>query len=449
MRITTIILVAFRALLRNPTRAVLTMLGIIIGIAAVITMMEIGAGSASAMRKTVEDMGASNILIMPGAARTGAVNLGSGSGMSLTPQDCDILVRRCDHLSNAAPIVSTRSQMIYGNKNWTPQQMTGTSPAFLDIRKWPMAEGDFFTDYDVQASATVCVLGATIVRELFDGHSPVGQTLRIKNVSFKVIGVLAAKGASMMGYDQDDIVLTPWTTMRQRVAGSRTSSGGSSTQDITTSTVYPGGAVSLYPAVNSTQRTNARLSPRFVYVDQILADAISPEDTDQAMSEITEVLRERHKLRPDDPDDFRMRNSAEMLKMLTSTGTLMANLLLGVALISLVVGGVGIMNIMMVSVTERTREIGLRMAIGARSRDILQQFLVEAVVLCLAGGAIGILLGHGAALLVEAQLRWPIEASPAAVIAAFAVSAAVGIVFGFYPAWKASRLDPIEALRYE
>lgn len=449
MKLTTIILVAFRALLRNPTRAVLTMLGIIIGIAAVITMMEIGAGSATAMRKTVEDMGASNILIMPGAARTGAVSLGSGSGMSLTPQDCEILVRRCDHLSNAAPLVSTRSQMIFGNKNWTPQQMTGTSPAFLDIRKWPLAEGEFFTDNDVQTSATVCVLGATVVRELFEGQSPIGQTLRIKNVSFKVIGVLAAKGANMMGYDQDDIVLTPWTTMRQRVAGSRTSSGGSSTQDITTSTVYPGGAVSLYPAVNSIQRTNARLSPRFVYVDQILADAISPEDTDRAMEEITEVLRERHKLRADDPDDFRMRNSAEILKMLTSTGKLMANLLLGVALISLVVGGVGIMNIMMVSVTERTREIGLRMAIGARSRDILQQFLVEAVVLCLAGGAIGILLGHGAALLVEAQLRWPIEASPAAVIAAFAVSAAVGIVFGFYPAWKASRLDPIEALRYE
>ncbi len=449
MRLSSIILVACRALLRNPTRALLTMLGIIIGIAAVITMMEIGAGSAAAMRKTVEDMGASNILIMPGAARTGAVNLGSGSGMSLTPQDCEILIRRCDHLSNAAPIVSTRSQVIYGNKNWTPQQMTGTSPAYLEIRKWPLAEGEFFSEEDIQGSSTVCVLGATIVRELFEGRSPIGQTIRVKDVSFKVIGVLATKGANMMGFDQDDVLLAPWTTMRQRVAGSRTSSGGSSTTDITTSTVYPGGSVSLYPAVNSIQRTNARLSPRFVYVDQILADSISPEETDKAMAEITEVLRERHKLRPGEPDDFRMRNSAEILKMLSSTGTLMANLLLGVALISLVVGGVGIMNIMMVSVTERTREIGLRMAVGARARDILKQFLVEAVVLCLAGGAIGIVLGHGAALLVESQLHWPIQASPAAVIAAVAVSAGVGIVFGFYPAWKASRLDPIEALRYE
>lgn len=449
MRLAALFSVAFRALLRNPTRALLTMLGIIIGIAAVITMMELGAGSANSVRETIEKMGASNILIMPGAARSGAVVMGSGSNMTLTPGDCTALQQRCEHLAGAAPLVNGRGQAIAGNKNWTPSQMFGTTPVYFQLRNWPLEDGEFFTDDDVRSSATVCVVGSTVARELFEGAPAVGQQFRVKNVTFRIIGLLSTKGANMMGFDQDDVIITPWTTMRQRVTGSRSSSASNSTPEITTNTIYPGGSVSLYPEVNTKQQNNARLSPRFVYVDQILADARSPEVADAAVDEITAILRERHKLKAGIPDDFRIRNSAEMMKMLTSTSTLMSNLLLGVALISLVVGGVGIMNIMLVSVTERTQEIGLRMAVGARSRDILKQFLIESIVLCLMGGILGILLGHGAALLLKYQLKWPVESSPAAVLAAVAVSAGVGIVFGFYPAWKASRLDPIDALRYE
>lgn len=449
MKTTATVFIAFRALLRNPTRALLTMLGIVIGIAAVITLMEIGQGSAAAIRQTIENMGASSVMIIPGAAQTGGVSMGSGSRMTLTPGDCEAILRRCENVVNATPLVDARSQAIVGNRNWVPNSLVGSAPAFFAIRNWPVTEGEIFDEDDVKSSATVCVVGATVVRELFDGESPIGQKIRIKNVMFTVIGVLAAKGANMMGFDQDDIIVAPWTTMRQRVAGSRSGSSSSSTPSITTNTIYPGGAVSLYPSVSSIQQTNARLSPRFVYVDQLLIEASSPEKSEAVVEEITAVLRETHRLKPGEPDDFRVRNSAEMMQTLTKTTVLMANLLLGVALISLVVGGVGIMNIMLVSVTERTREIGLRMAVGAKSLDILKQFLIESIVLCLAGGVIGILLGHGAALMVEYNLKWPIQASPAAVAAAVIVSALVGIVFGFYPAWKASRLDPIDALRYE
>ena len=450
MKIRSTFAIAFRALLRNPTRAMLTMLGIVIGIAAVITMMEIGAGSAESLRSTIESMGAGNIMIMPGAARMGGISMGQGSNMTLTPQDCEALLRRCDTLTSAAPIVSARAQVVAGSRNWTPNQTIGTTPEYFTIRNWPLADGEYFSDRDVQSAATVCVVGSTLARELFGEESPVGQSIRVKNVTFRVAGLLATKGANMMGFDQDDVLIAPWTTIRQRVAGSRSSTASSSTPEVSTSTTYPGGSTSdLYPEINSKQQTNYRLSPRFVYVDQILALASRPEMARQAEDEIVAVLRERHRLRSDQNNDFRIRNSAEFLKMLTSTTSTMTNLLLCVALISLIVGGVGIMNIMLVSVTERTREIGLRMAVGARSRDILQQFLIESIVLCLAGGVVGILLGHGAALLVKYQLKWAVAASPGAVVAAVAVSAFVGIAFGFYPAWKASKLDPIEALRYE
>ncbi len=448
MRLGSSFTVALRALARNPGRAALTMLGIIIGIAAVITLMELGAGSAESIRSNIETMGASTILVFPGAARSGGISMGSGTSMSLTPDDYQALLRRCPHVEAAVPIVNARGQVIFENQNWTPNSMVGTAPEYLDVRGWTMEEGEMFNDRQVQSSATVCVVGKTIVRELFNGRSPLGSEIRIKNVNFRVIGVLASKGANMMGFDQDDVIIAPWTTIRQRVAGSRTSSGTSSTSEISTNSVYPGDS-SLYPPQSEKFEENYRWSPRFVYVDQILLKAYSPDEASKAMDEIEAVLRERHRLEPGMENDFRLRSSAEMLKMLTETTTLMTNLLLGVALLSLVVGGVGIMNIMLVSVTERTREIGLRMAVGARARDILRQFLIESIVLCLAGGLIGILLGHGAALFLRYYLGWPVIGSVQAVLAAMTVSASVGIVFGFYPAWKASRLDPIDALRYE
>jgi ABC-type antimicrobial peptide transport system permease subunit len=317
-------------------------------------------------------------------------------------------------------------------------------------------EGEPFSERDVLNANKVCILGQTLVRELFQGESPIGKEIRVKNVSFKVVGVLRAKGANMMGSDQDDILLAPWTTIKYRVTGSTlastnqsTSSGDSGSTVSTLSNIYPSGQPTLYPAQSDVQAADNPMPVRFANVDQILAGARSAKEIPAAIQQITDLLHERHHIRPGAPDDFIIRDMTEMTKTLTSTTNLMTNLLLCVAMISLVVGGVGIMNIMLVSVTERTREIGLRMAVGARARDILRQFLVEAVVLCLVGGGMGILLGHGGSHVVRMVLHWPIETSPIAIAAAVLVSASVGIAFGFYPAWKASRLDPIEALRYE
>ena len=294
-------------------------------------------------------------------------------------------------------------------------------------------------------------MGSTIVRELFKGISPIDCEIRIANTAFKVVGVLQTKGANMVGMDEDDVIVLPWTTARLRLTGLKTGTATSTTSTAATSpsALYPGEGVALYPAPVDTMADDTLLVPKFIHIDQILLTAVSPDKVNEAISEVTALLRERHRLKANQDDDFHIRNSAEFMKMLTGTSSVMTNLLLGVALISLIVGGVGIMNIMLVSVTERTREIGLRMAVGARSRDILRQFLVESIVLCLIGGILGILIGHGAAVLVNHYLNWPVESSPAAVAAAVFVSAFVGIVFGFYPAWKASRLDPIEALRYE
>jgi ABC-type antimicrobial peptide transport system permease subunit len=333
------------------------------------------------------------------------------------------------------------------------------------------------SDRDVRNASKVCVLGQTLVRELFpfgsepqgrrQGESPVGKEIRIHNVSFvpspkwlwhvgdRVVGVLAAKGANMMGMDQDDIILAPWTTIKYRVTGSSLTNVNQSEASSTTSSapslsdLYPGGQPSLYPPESSTEAADNPLPVRFANIDQILVSAASGDQIPRALEQVTDLLRERHRIHPGEDDDFTIRDMTEIMKALTSTTNLMTKLLLCVALISLIVGGVGIMNIMLVSVTERTREIGLRMAVGARARDILRQFLVEAVVLCLVGGAVGILLGHGGSLLVRLLLHWPVETSPVAIAAAVVVSATVGIAFGYYPAWKASRLDPIEALRYE
>ncbi len=452
------ILTALKALRRNPMRAMLTTLGIVIGIAAVIAMMEIGAGSAEAIKKSISSMGANVILILPGTASSGGVSFGAGSVMTLTPKDCEAIARECPAIRNVAPIVRARAQIVYGGRNWVPSSISGTTPAFLAIRDWTdLAEGESFSERDILNANKVCLLGQTIVRELFQGESPIGKAIRLKNISFKVIGVLSRKGANMVGMDQDDTILAPWTTIKYRVSGSTlgnvnqssTSSSTSGTTVNTLSNLYPGDESGLYPATSDVQQADNPMPVRFETVDQILAAANSTEEIPMAINQITELLHERHHIRPGEDDDFNVRDMTEMSKTISDTTALMTKLLLCVAMISLVVGGVGIMNIMLVSVTERTREIGLRMAVGARGRDILRQFLVESVALCLVGGALGILLGHGGSMLVRMLLHWPIKTSPMAIAAAVLVSGSVGITFGFYPAWKASRLNPIEALRYE
>ena len=452
MSIFNTIIVALKALRRNPTRAALTTLGIVIGIAAVITMMEIGNGSSTSIRQSIEKMGANSALVRPGGRRTAGVSMGSGAAMSLVPDDADAIRRDCPHVALVAPVVTgSNMQLVFGSNNWVPQQLIGTSPEYLSIRNWQIEEGRSFTQREVDRNATVCLVGATIVRELFDGSSPVDCEIRIRNTTFTVIGVLKSKGANMMGWDEDDVVITPWTTLRMRVTGRSTGNATNTTSSVASSPgdLYPVTGLALYPEQSSNLTSDFKFYNKFIKLNQIYFSATRTEDMETAIDEVTRLLRERHRLSKEQDNDFRVHSSGEFMKMLGSTSTVMTNLLLGVALISLIVGGVGIMNIMLVSVTERTREIGLRMAVGARSRDILKQFLIESIVLCLAGGVLGILLGHGTALLIESQLNWPIESSPGAVVAAVAVSVFVGVVFGFYPAWKASKLDPIEALRYE
>ena len=442
---------------RNVLRAALTTLGIVIGVAAVIAMMEIGRGSSSAIQRSIASMGANNMVVLPGTASSGGVSFGAGSVMTLTPEDSAAIAAEAPAVRAAAPIVRARTQIVYGGKNWVPGSMSGTTPAYLEVREWSVAAGEAFTERDVRNANKVCVIGQRLVRELFDGEDPIGKEIRVKNVSFKVIGVLSSKGANMMGMDQDDILLAPWTTLKYRVTGtsvanvnqSASSSSGTTQTVNSLNQIYPNTAVNLYPEQSATQAADTPLPVRFTNVDQILAAARSTPEIPAAMNQITQILRERHRIRPDEADDFNLRDMTEMTRTLSSTTTMMTKLLLAVALISLVVGGVGIMNIMLVSVTERTREIGLRMAVGARGRNILQQFLFESVVLCFCGGAAGILLGRGISYLVTALLRWPTELSIDAVLAAFIVSATVGITFGYYPAWKASRMDPIIALRYE
>jgi ABC-type antimicrobial peptide transport system permease subunit len=451
-----ILVTSLRALRRNVMRTALTTLGIVIGVAAVIAMMEIGKGSTMAIQRTIATMGAFNILIFPGNMFAAGVSYGTGSSITLKPGDADAILAECPSVIMAAPVVRSRTQIVYGNRNWVPDSMVGTTPAFLELRNWTeMAEGEAFTDRDVHNCSKVCVVGQTIVRELFAGESPLGKEVRMQNVNVKVIGVLRAKGANMWGSDQDDVVLAPWTTIKFRVTGSSLSPPNQSASTAAASTtvlpsqVYPNTSLSLYSVPSAVQTSDTPAPVRFANIDQIVAAARSAGEVATAIDEITSLIRERHHLRGDMPDDFTIRDLTEIVKTMSSTTELMTNLLLIVALISLVVGGVGIMNIMLVSVTERTREIGLRMAVGAQGPDILRQFLTEAVVLCLLGGIFGIGLGRATSWIVRVVKHWPTATSIGAIVAAVVVSATVGIVFGFYPAWKASRLDPIEALRYE
>jgi ABC-type antimicrobial peptide transport system permease subunit len=448
---------AFHALRNNVMRAALTTLGIVIGVAAVITMVEIGNGAKVAIQRTMASMGANTLVILPGAITTAGVSSGAGTMMTLTPQDKDAILKECSSVAWAAPIVRARAQVVYGNRNWVPTYVYGTTPSFLDIRDWTqMAEGEAFTEHEVLNSSKVCIVGQTIVKEVFGGRSPVGKHVRIRNVDFKVIGVLSKKGANLMGMDQDDILLAPWTTIKYRVVASALSGGNqssasnaSSSEVNTLNMIYPELQQNLYVVPTTTEQTDTTQQMRFPNVDQILTAAPSADQVSPAIQQLSSLLRQRHRLRNSDPDDFNIRDMTEITKTMSATAEMMTKLLLCVAMISLVVGGIGIMNIMLVSVTERTREIGLRMAVGAEPGDILRHFLTEAVILCLLGGTMGIIIGRGSSYVVSLVLRWPTAVSLGAIIAAVLVSASVGIAFGFYPAYKASRLDPIEALRYE
>jgi|SRR5579864_2340272 len=447
---------ALHELARHKLRSSLTCLGIVIGIAAVIVMTEIGQGTTEAVRQTISTLGANMVQVEPGASSSSGVHWGAGTCLTLSPEDADAIVRECPTVRYAAPGVDCRLQVIYRERNWKPWKVLGTTPEYLIARNWAdLEEGNAFTDAEVRTAATVCLMGQTPAKHLFGDESPIGKTIRVGSLLLRVIGVLRPKGTNMMGFDQDDVVIAPWTTVKFRINGSKLAFSDLNAafnpvnQVNTLSKVYPNQQMPLYPQPSPTQIADTPMLIRFADLDDIYVSVHSAEEIPHAMEQIKQLLRKRHRLRDDQPDDFGVRDMSEASKAFASTTIMMTNLLLGVALIALVVGGVGIMNIMLVSVTERTREIGLRMAVGAKPRHILRQFLTEAVLLCLLGGIVGMLIGHGASVLVTALLKWPTIPSMEAVVASFATCTGVGVVFGYYPAWKASRLDPIVALRYE
>ncbi|GAB2766934.1 ABC transporter permease [Rhabdobacter roseus] len=406
MKVANLIRIALRALQRNKLRAFLTMLGIIIGVGAVITMMSIGEGSKQSIQSSLSSMGSNMITIQPQSNRTGGVRIASSEVQVLTLSDVRVLRRDATLLTAISPQASTNGQVIKGAMNWSTS-LQGVSPEYFDIRKLTVREGIAFTEDDVRSAAKVCLLGQTVVENLFGSNEdPIGQIIRFNKIPFQVIGILAAKGQSSFGQDQDDVIIAPYTTVQKRVLA-------------------------------------------ITHFQNIYASAVSEEASEAATDEIVRLLRENHRLRPEDEDDFRVRTQAELINTLSSTSSMMTVLLTAVAGISLVIGGIGIMNIMYVSVTERTREIGLRMSIGARGMDILMQFLIEAIMISVTGGLIGVFLGISASLLVAYTLGWPIVISQSSIVLSFLVCAFTGVFFGYYPAQKASRLDPIEALRYE
>ncbi len=397
---------AWRALARNPLRALLTMLGVVIGVAAVVATLAIGQGARASVQAQIASLGSNVILLFPGTGPGSGGSRGAqGSSSSMTIEDCAAMARECPSVDKVAWSVRSGGQAIYGNNNWQTG-VIGTTEDFFTIREWPVELGTTFTDSDVRNSARVAVLGATVVENLFGTENPIGQTIRIRNLPFRVVGVLVRKGSSAMGTDQDDTIILPGTTVQKKFLSSN--------------------------AIN------------FVYIS-----AKSAGEINSAIEEITSLLRQRHKIRAGQDDDFFIRNQAEFASAAEATSKTMTLLLSSIAAVSLLVGGIGIMNIMLVSVTERTREIGIRMAVGARGRDILSQFLVESAFLSLLGGAFGVLLGVGISVLISNLAKWPTSVSPSSIALAFGFSAAVGIFFGFYPARKAANQDPIEALRYE
>ncbi|MGI8982520.1 MAG: ABC transporter permease [Pirellulaceae bacterium] len=413
MSLLLILRIALRALAKNKMRAGLTVLGVVIGIAAVTSMVSLGQSASHLVQSQFEAIGTNVIVVFPGSKRRGGVS--QANIPTLTARDSDAIAAECDAVLASSPLVGAQGQIIYGNSNFSPREMYGVGPEYLTVRNLNLARGGYFTEREINSAEKVCVIGHTLVAKLFQTTNPVNETIRIKNIPFKVIGVLEQKGANMMGDDQDNIVLMPYTTVRKRLQGSE-----------------------------------------FDNVNAILVSARSPLLMLDAQVEIDQLLAERHRIPPGEPKDYSVQSTKEMAAVLGIVMGTLTMMITSIAGISLVVGGVGIMNIMLVSVTERTREIGIRMAVGARPIDILVQFLVEAVLLSCIGGVIGFLLGVFSSWgfisvinLLTSGTKWTLTISIPAAIIAFLFAAAVGIFFGFYPAWRASKLDPIEALRYE
>lgn len=407
MNFTNLLKIALRAIAANKLRSFLTMLGIIIGVASVITMLAIGQGSKQSIQQNIAEMGSNMIMIRPGQDKgPGGVRQDASEMQTLKLKDYETLCQNAKYLAAISPSVNASGQFINGNNN-TPSTIYGISPDYLEIRQLKVKEGEMFTDNDIKSSAKVCLIGKTVADNLFtNGESPVGKVIRYNKIPFRIIGVLESKGYNSFGMDQDDMVLAPYTTVMKRILS-------------------------------------------VTYLQGINASAVTEDMTDLAIDEVTTLLRTNHKLKAADEDNFTIRSQQEMAEMMNSTSDTMTLLLLVVACISLIVGGIGIMNIMYVSVTERTREIGLRMSVGARGIDILNQFLIEAVLLSITGGLIGVLTGIGVALGINLFAHWPIQIQPWSVLLSFIVCSATGIFFGWYPAKKAAGLDPIEALRYE
>jgi len=388
---------AFRALRRNVLRSSLTCLGIIIGVAAVIAMMEIGGGSTRSIEQAIASLGASVIQIDSVDVSVGGVSTGRGGSMDLTIDDAEALRRECSALQGVAPSVDCWGQVIAGNRNWRPNRILGTTPDYLSVRNWPVVEGEPFSMDDVRSSAAVCLIGRTVAEKLFGVESPLGKEIRLRGVGLKVVGILSRKGSNVMGWDQDDFLLAPLTTVKYRIMSMRqvTQSAAAAPAATTSnlrSQIYPGQQSPLYPLPPASRATDTPQITRFADIDDVWVSAGSPQNVPLAIRQINSVLRDRHHIAAGALDDFHIRDLTEISETFAATSRVMTNLLLVVALISLAVGGVGIMNIMLVSVTERTREIGIRMAVGARSRDIKRQFLTEAIVLCLSGGIVGILV---------------------------------------------------------
>lgn len=405
MRFFATIRIALRALRRNKLRTVLTMLGIIIGVGAVIITVGIGNGAKAQIEAQIASLGQNVILIFSGNITRSGINTGWGSAGTLTVEDVEAIRREIQSISLLSPEIRSVGQVGAGNQNWSTQ-LLGESPDYFEIRQWRLSDGALFTEQDVRSANKVCVIGQTVAAQLFGGESPIGQIVRIKNVPFIIAGTLQPKGLSMMGTDQDDVIIMPYTSAMKRVMG-----------------------VTTLRAIN--------------------VQAVSERQLAETQRQLTDLLRQRHRIQPGRDDDFNVRNQQEIAEAATATSKIMAMFLSIVAGVSLLVGGIGIMNIMLVSVTERTREIGIRMAVGARGRDILLQFLIEAITLSSLGGVLGIALGLGGSKFISETQGWPTLTSSGSIVMAFLFSAGVGVFFGFYPARKASRLDPIDALRYE
>jgi len=406
MNILNLLRIALKALANNKMRGFLTMLGIIIGVASVITMLAIGQGSKKSIQSQISEMGSNLIMIQPGGDMRGGVRQSSASMETLKLADYESILKETRYLMAISPVVNSSGQVVYGASN-KPGTIYGVNADYLEIRRFNIDDGDMFTEQDIQSAAKVCIVGKTVIDELFpDGDSPIGKVIRFQKIPFRIIGTLKSKGYNSMGMDQDDVILAPYTTIQKRVLA-------------------------------------------ITHLQSINASALKEELTEQAVDEIAGLLRQNHKLKPDDPDDFTIRSMEELSTMLTTTTDLLTVLLASVAGISLLVGGIGIMNIMYVSVTERTREIGLRMSIGARGMDILSQFLIESILISITGGAIGVLSGIGAAMAINAIVKFPVSIQAWSVLLSFAVCTITGIFFGWYPAKKAAQLDPIEAIRYE